>query len=275
MTTTWLETAIEAAEAAGAVLRRKFPLARAITHKGWRDIVTDADLAAQQTILEIVTRRFPDHTILSEEGRHEVDLAAAGPLWVIDPLDGTTNYARQFPLFSVAIAVAQGGELQVGVVYDPMRRETFYAARGQGAFARSGRGRPKRLQVSATETISAALIGVDWARDSALRVQTIQALTRIAPECRTVRAIGSAALALASLAAGRVDGYFHLSLQPWDVAAGALLVTESGGRLSTPTGEAWHLGIKGLIASNELLQAALVEGVGIKSQDTRSNTQTV
>jgi myo-inositol-1(or 4)-monophosphatase len=255
MTTTPLDAALEAATAAGGVLRRKFPHAREVKSKGWRDIVTDADFAAQQTIADILVPRFPDFALLSEEGRHDVDLGAPAPTWVIDPLDGTTNYARQFPSFGVSIALAQRGELQLGVIHDPLRRETFYAEKGKGAFARRENGRrpPRPLRVSALTDFAGALVGVDWARDPALRQRVAEALGRVAAACRTVRAVGSAALGLAYVAAGWLDGYYHLALQPWDVAAGALIVTEAGGRISTPDGSAWQLGLGQAVASNEVL----------------------
>lgn len=257
-----LQAALHAAEVAGGVLRRKFAHQREVKSKGWRDIVTDADVAAQTVILEPLTAQFPDHAILSEEARHDVDLTAPVPTWIIDPLDGTTNYSRQFPVFSVAIGLAYAGELQMGVVYDPLRREAFYAARGQGAFARTGRGRPRRLHVSTADEIGTAVIGLDWARDPAVRDQVVLGMARVAPACRTVRAIGSAALALASVAAGRLDGYFHLALQPWDVAAAAILVLEAGGQLSSPTGTPWKLGEGQLVASNGACHAGFLKTLG-------------
>ncbi|MGH2522724.1 MAG: inositol monophosphatase family protein [Anaerolineales bacterium] len=255
----FLETALEAAAGAGAVLRDKFPQTREIKSKGWRDIVTDADFAAQQAALEILTARFPDHGILTEEGRHDVSLTASErPIWVMDPLDGTTNYARQFPAFSVALALVHQGEIQVGVIHDPLRRETFFAEKGQGAFRQGEPGPPQPLRVSRLTDFGDALIGVDWARDPAARQQVLEALVRVAPQCRTLRSVGSAALNLAYLAAGWLDGYFHLSLQPWDVAAGALLVTEAGGMISAPDGGAWQLGNRRAVVSNGLLHEVLL-----------------
>ncbi len=265
MTTTPLEAALEAAAAAGDVLRRKFPHAREVKSKGWRDIVTDADFAAQQAIADILVPRFPDFALLSEEGRHDIDLSASAPTWVIDPLDGTTNYARQFPSFGVSIALAQRGEIQVGVIHDPLRRETFYAEKGGGAFVRreNGRRAPRPLRVSALTDFGDALVGVDWARDPALRQRTVEALGRVAAACRTVRAVGSAALGLAYVAAGWLDGYYHLALQPWDVAANALIVTEAGGRLSAPDGNAWRLGLEQAVASNAVLHAEFLRILGL------------
>ena len=257
-----LQAALDAATAAGVLLRREFTHTRTVTSKGWRDIVTDADFAAQRTIMDLIASRFPDHAILSEEGRHDIDLTAPVPTWVIDPLDGTTNYARQFPSFSVSIALVHRSEIQLGVIHDPLRRETFFAEKDQGAFVQD-EAEPRPLRVSEVTDLGEALIGLDWARDSALRQRVVEALGRVATECRTVRAVGSAALGLAYLAAGRFDGYYHLALQPWDVAAGALIVEEAGGQISIPAGSAWHLGLGQVVASNRRLHAALLRTLAL------------
>jgi myo-inositol-1(or 4)-monophosphatase len=259
-----LDTALHAATTAGRLLRRKFTAPREVRHKGWRDIVTDADLAAQAVIVRILTRQFPRHAILAEEGRHDADLRSRTPTWVIDPLDGTSNYARQFPIWCVSIALARAREVQVGVIYDPLAGVTYFAERGRGAFVRVGRGRAQRLHVSRLTDFGDAVVGVDWARDPAVRALVVSALGRVAAQCRTVRAIGSAALGLAHLAAGRLDGYYHLALQPWDVAAGALLVTEAGGRLSRPDGRAWRLGEPRVAASNRALHGEFLRALRIR-----------
>ncbi len=260
--TTPLQTALEAALAAGDLLRRTFTHTREVKSKGWRDIVTDADFAAQHAITDLIAARFPSHAILSEEERHDTDLTAPVPTWVIDPLDGTTNYARQFPSFGVSIALVHRRELQLGVIHDPLRRETFFAEKGQGAFLQNEDG-PRPLRVSAVADLGDALVSVDWARDPALRQRVVEALGRVSAECRTVRAVGSAALGLAYLAAGRLDGYYHLALQPWDVAAGALIVQEAGGQISAPDGSVWHLGLGQVVASNRLLHAALLRTLAL------------
>ncbi len=258
-----LETAIEAAIAAGDVLRDKWPQARVVTYKGRRDIVTDADLAAQAVISALIGERFPDHAVLAEEGRHDADLRGPRPLWIVDPLDGTTNYARRYPGFSVAIGVAQAGQMLVGVTHDPLRHETFYAERGQGAFVQPVGLAPRPLRVSATTELDQAVVGLDWARDPEVRARVMQALGRVGVAGRTVRALGSAALGLAYVAAGWQDAYFHLSVQPWDVAAGWLLITEAGGQVTQPGGGAWDLGAAGLAASNGALHAAFIEALGL------------
>jgi myo-inositol-1(or 4)-monophosphatase len=253
-----LGVAQSVARAAGDLLRRRWPRERAVSYKGLRDIVTDADLAAQTLILDRLRAEFPNHALLAEESQHDLDLAGPTPLWVIDPLDGTTNYSRRFPVFSVSVALAQSGELLVGAIYDPLRREMFYAQRGQGAWRLSGRQPAQPLRVSGTAELIEAVVGVDWARDPRLRAQTLAALTRIGSACRTVRSTGSAALALAYVAMGRTDAYYHLSLMPWDVAAGALIIQEAGGTLTTPAGAPWRLGEPAVLASNGLVHAELM-----------------
>ncbi len=258
----YLATALEAAAIAGDLLREKWPQDRQIHVKGPRDIVTDADFAAQNAIADLVRDRFPDHLFLGEESRHDVSLDGPTPVWIVDPLDGTTNYSRHLPSFGVAVAVASDGQVQVGVVHDPLSRELFYAERGGGAFVRAGPARAEALSVSSVADLGEAVVGADWAHEPALRDQALQGLLRIAPACRTVRALGSAALGLAYVAAGRLDGYYHLSLQPWDVAAASLLVTEAGGALTRPDGQPWHLGHDQVAASNGRLHAAFVETLG-------------
>ena len=258
-----LDTALEAAQAAGDVLRERLPHARTITYKGQRDIVTDADLEAQRVIAALIAARFPEHAVLAEEGVHDADLRAPGPLWIVDPLDGTSNYSRRLPSFSVTVAVAEAGQVVVGVTHDPLRQETFYAERGQGAFVRHGHDLPQPLHVSASTELDEALTGLDWARDPAVRARVLEALGRVGVACRSVRALGSSALGLAYVAAGRLDAYYHLALQPWDAAAGWLLVTEAGGQVSGPTGKAWGLDQHALAATNGLLHNRFIETLGL------------
>ena len=154
-----LTVALAAAHLAGGLLKRKFPQARQVRYKGPRDIVTDADEAAQSVIRELIRVSCPSHAFLGEEGAHAVDVDAPGPTWVVDPLDGTSNYARQFPFFCVSIALSVDGQPQVGVIYDPLRGETFQAVRGRGAFRQHGRTQQQRLQASPITDMGEALVG--------------------------------------------------------------------------------------------------------------------
>ncbi|MGQ0600465.1 MAG: inositol monophosphatase family protein, partial [Anaerolineales bacterium] len=219
-----LNVALAAAQRAGEVLRRALTRTRIVHSKGFRDMVTDADLAAQEVIVRELTAAFPGHRILTEEDPRAVDWADPTPTWVIDPLDGTSNFVRQIPLFGVSIGLVAAGEVKVGVIHDPLQGESFFAERGGGSFRRAGRGRAKRVQVSALDTLTDAAIGMGWPRDPALRRRVNDATARVGAACQTLRATGSAALGFAYVACGRFDGLYHLALQPWDVAAGALLV---------------------------------------------------
>ncbi len=256
-----LQTAVRAARAAGRVLRNKFDAAREIRSKGKRDIVTDADYAAERAAREVLLARFPDDRFLSEESDAreraalwaEAEALEAVALWVVDPLDGTTNYAHHHPTFSVSIGLYIGHNVQLGVVYDPVHDELFAAERGHGATV-SG----KRMAVSATRVIDDAVVGVDWARAQPIRKRMAQAVARIVPRVMSLRSCGSAALSLCYIAAGRLDAYFHLSLSPWDVAAGGLMVEEAGGKVTTPTGAPWSIHSQAYVASNGHLHPAML-----------------
>jgi myo-inositol-1(or 4)-monophosphatase len=246
-----LETAVEAARRAGALARREYPAERDVAFKGYRDIVTATDKEAERVILELIADRFPDHGLLSEEaGGRGLDDAY---LWVVDPIDGTTNFARRIPNFTISIGLLAQGEPLVGVVYDPMRDNLFSGARGRGVHLN---GAP--VHVSATGAISDAVVGLDWGHADAVRARGLAYLGLLAPRCRTLRALGSAALAQAYVAAGWLDAYYHLSLKPWDAAAGVLLVAEAGGRHTTLQGEPYHVDQPAALVSNGRLHPALL-----------------
>lgn len=228
-----LEFAQHVARAAGQVLRERFPAPREIHPKGWRDFYTDADTAAQQAVVDLIRSHDPHAAIQAEEDLEPPPGAAA--LWVIDPLDGTTNYARHFPVFSVSIAYVEQGLPQIGVVYDPLHERIFYAERNRGAWLNAD-----RLHAATTDDIASAIIAVDWGRGERQRAQALEWLTRAGRECRTARALGSAALGLSYLAAGWIDVYFHPLLAPWDGAAGQVLVEETSACLFNFAGERWH-----------------------------------
>jgi myo-inositol-1(or 4)-monophosphatase len=262
---TWLQTAEEAARQAGALLRELVSQPRQLSQKGFRDLVTDADIAAQQLITRLIRDRFPEHGFIGEED--DPALPVTGPvLWVIDPVDGTSNFSRQQPNFSVSIAAAVpaaavlAGELsssarlagtvvQAGVVYDPMRGELFSAAAGQGCSANG-----QKIRVSTVSDLAPAIVALDWGHSHKNRRTVLAALNRFAHEVHSIRAIGSAALALAWVAAGRLDGYVQYALGPWDAAAGSLLVREAGGIVTTLDGQPWTLADAGCLASNGLIQ---------------------
>jgi len=263
-----LQTAILAAREAGSILLDNLKKPRQTKVKGLRDIVTDADMRAQRAIIEIIQARFPNHDILSEEsdpgskgqpavkGGFDKLTPSTGSghrtgrpyTWIVDPLDGTTNYSRRLPCFCTSIALSHQGEVILGVVYDPLRDDLFQAERGKGADLNG-----ESLRVSQVESLADALVGLDWARAQAEREVVAPWVARMALQVRTLRTLGAAALGLCYVAAGWLDVYFHFSLKAWDAAAGALIVQEAGGVASDFTGHPWQISSRRCLASNGLL----------------------
>jgi myo-inositol-1(or 4)-monophosphatase len=247
-------TAHAAAWQAGKVIKERNSQPRKITLKGPRDLVTDTDTAAQLAAVSVITERFADHHILAEEdpqarpGADGVWRFPDGIVWMIDPLDGTSNYASRLPLISVSVGVVIDGQPAAGAIYDPLREEMFEAALGQGATLN---GRP--LDPITPVRLQDALINHDWARDPAERARVLATVGQLAPACRTIRALGSAALGLAYVAAGRVQLHFNFGLLPWDSAAGAVIVGEVGGELRAPDGSPWQVGGAALLAAHTAL----------------------
>ncbi len=234
LTTTWQNWRIVAEKAAveaGTLIRQMLTQPLHVQIKGYRDLVTDADIAAQKLITDQVRSYFPDHTFLAEEKNSE--LPSGGEVrWMIDPVDGTTNYSRGIPIFCVSIAVAVAEQVVVGVIYDPMREELFSALHGAGATCN---GQP--LHVSSTTILNEAIAALDWGRQQTIRQNSLNALTIFAHKVRSIRAVGSSALALAWVAAGRLDLYLNFNLSAWDIAAGMLLIHEAGGLTSGLDGQ--------------------------------------
>jgi myo-inositol-1(or 4)-monophosphatase len=263
-----LQTAILAAREAGSILLENLRKPRQTKVKGLRDIVTDADVMAQRAIIEIIQARFPNHDILSEESgpgsKDQTDVKGGFDkltpstgsghrtgrpyTWIVDPLDGTTNYSRRLPCFCTSIALSHQGKVILGVVYDPLRDYLFQAERGKGAYLNG-----ESLRVSQVESLADALVGFDWARVQDEREVIAQWVARMALQVRTLRTLGAAALGLCYVAAGWLDVYFHFSLKPWDAAAGALIVQEAGGSASDFTGHTWQTHSRHCLVSNGLL----------------------
>lgn len=262
-----LDLALAVARAAGQVLLRHFEGALEVSTKSSPlDLVTSADRAAEAAILDALRRACPDHSFLAEEsglsghGPSDSLLPAAGGLrWVIDPLDGTTNFAHGFPHFSVSIALCDADGPRVGVVHDPVRDETFAAARGRGATLQRGQAAPRALAVTHKSALQQALVATGFAYQRAtLAADNLAETVHMVPQIRDLRRAGSAALDLAYVAAGRLDGYWEFHLQPWDLAAGALLVQEAGGALTRIDGAPWRLGVADVVAAGPALHPSLV-----------------
>jgi myo-inositol-1(or 4)-monophosphatase len=238
-----LTAAIEAARAAARVALEAFRKPLAVRSKGFRDVVTEADFAAQDAAVARIRSQFPDAAILGEENLDPHRDAEV--LWVIDPIDGTTNFARGFPFFCVSIGIIQSGRPIAGVVYDPLRDHLFSAERGRGA-----RLNGASIRVSEIRELADAILALDWGQSPELRHRTLEYLVPIATECRTVRAVGAAARGLCYLAAGWIDLFYNLALKPWDGAAAQIIVEEAGGRVTTLSGEAWAYDRPSALASN-------------------------
>jgi myo-inositol-1(or 4)-monophosphatase len=245
--------AIRAARRAGELMIRQLNQLEAlkVTEKSKNEFVTQVDRAAEAAIIDIIRDHYPDHAILAEEsgaaGQHEYE-------WIIDPLDGTTNYVHGFPVFSVSIGVAYRGELEHGVVYDPLRQEIFSASRGQGAQL-DGR----RIRVSKRTTLQQSLVATGFPfRANLVHIDRyLDMLRAVMLETSGVRRPGSAALDLCYVAAGRVDAFWELGLAKWDIAAGALIIREAGGRISDFRGGDAYLESGNVVAGNPKVYAAL------------------
>lgn len=214
------------------------------------DPVTDSDREAERTIAELLTSERPDDGLLAEEGSRSE--AARGRVWVVDPLDGTVNYLYGFPAWAVSVALQVDGESLVGVVHDPLRGELFGAVRGEGAHLG---GEPLRVRVA--ERLETALVATGFAYERERRARQAEVAARVLPKVRDLRRAGAAALDLAWVAAGRLDGYYERGLQPWDWAAGRLLVEEAGGTVAELRGEP-----RGLVAAGPALLPELAELAG-------------
>jgi myo-inositol-1(or 4)-monophosphatase len=243
----FLDTAVEAARIAGRFQRYRFTSLLDVALKGDKDLVTEIDRESERLIVGHLLGSFPDHSIIAEEG--EYSPGTADFRWIIDPLDGTTNYAHGFPWFCVSIGLEAAGELVAGVIYNPMHEELFTATRGGGAFLNG-----HRLQVSSRGPLQNTLLGTgfpyDCASDPANNFDNFIAFQKAA---RGIRRAGAAALDLAYVAAGRLDGFWELKLKPWDVAAGVLLVREAGGTVTTFDGTAYDVFNHRIVASNGLI----------------------
>jgi myo-inositol-1(or 4)-monophosphatase len=248
-----LNIAVQAARAAGEIIRAGWGKPHAVTLKGVTNPVTEIDHAAEELILKTLRAATPDFGFLSEESPESHGAGRAR--WVIDPLDGTVNYAHHFPYFAVSIALEREGRSELGVVYDPILDQLFVAERGGGAWLDG-----KKIQVGVRETLAGSLIAAGFPYDVWESGRNLEEMARLTRRVQTVRINGSAALDMAYVACGRLDAYWDSGLYAWDVAAGRLLVEEAGGQVTLQGGNPSVLESQMLIASNRQLHP-LIKGV--------------
>ncbi len=244
-----LDFAINMARDAGRILAERFGRALTVSNKGDIDLVTEADLAAERFIIERIQTHYPRHQILAEESGASTEQHSEYK-WIIDPLDGTTNYAHGYPCFCVSIALEHTASrrIVVGVIYDPTRDELFAAERGQGATLNG-----RRIRVTETFDLNCALLCTGFPYDVRERGDFARHFTNFINHAQAVRRDGSAALDLAYVACGRFDGFWEEGLRPWDVAAGVLLVEEAGGRVSGYDGARFDVYTPPILVSNGLI----------------------
>lgn len=245
------EIALQAARAGGQVLMSKLGMSLIIDHKGEVDLVTDADRAAEKAIVDVLRGTFPRHEILAEEADYG-DLHSSYR-WIIDPLDGTTNFAHGFPWFAISIALAFNGDVVLGVVFQPYNDELFVAEKGKGATLNG-----TQIHVSRVAALDQALLATGFPYDRKQSpVNNLDHFSHFQQAAQACRRAGAASLDLANTAAGRLDGYWEMKLKPWDMAAGKLLVEEAGGRVSDFDGGPLDLYGQECLASNGLLHQSM------------------
>jgi len=253
-----LNFAIETARDAGQILLEKFGRKIDILKKGDIDLVTEADLASEALIIERIKCYYPKHTILAEESGEAVTIGGdKNWKWIIDPLDGTTNYAHGYPCFCVTIALENQGEIMLGVTYDPTRNEVFTAEKGRGATLNN-----KPIRVSGETNLGDSLIGTGFPYDFKQHVDFGRHLTDFLLKSRGIRRDGSAALNMAYVACGRFDGFWEEGLHAWDVAAGKLLIEEAGGQVTYYDGSPFSIYAPPICASNGSIHHQMLDVLG-------------
>jgi len=249
-----LNFAIETAREAGQILLEKFGRKIEISKKGDINLVTEADIASEKHIIEKINTHYPKHSILAEESGDAVVIGNSKWKWVIDPLDGTTNFAHGYPCFCVTLALEHEGEIVVGVTYDPTRNELFASEKGSGATLNN-----KPIRVSETRQLKDALLVTGFPYDARGRENFARHFTGFTRKARGIRRDGSAAIDMAYVACGRFDGFWEEGLHAWDVAAGVLFIEESGGRVSYYDDSPFSIYRPPICASNNLIHAEMLE----------------
>jgi len=249
-----IKVAKDAAVQAGTVLLERYEKPHRVKHKGAIDLVTEADLASEETILSLLERNLSGIKVLSEESFSAYTKEPDEPVWIIDPLDGTTNFAHNFPWFSVSIAFHENGRSRAGIIYNPIQNELFCTSLNGGAWLNN---RP--IRVSKVDRLAKGLVATGFPYDIQKRPDSIVAILKeVLVRSQGIRRPGAATLDLAYLACGRLDGFWEVGLKPWDTAAGSLLVEEAGGTMSNFAGTIFSSFVPELLASNGLLHNELV-----------------
>jgi len=253
----FIEFAVQTAREAGKLLKCRLNTPHTIDYKGVINLVTEADRMSEALILERLQQRFPDHSILTEES--PASDKNSEYRWIIDPLDGTTNYAHGYPVFCVSIALEQDKRVIAGVVYNPMLDELFLAEEGQGTWLNG-----QRIRVSEISDLSQSLIATGFPYDiRESEINNLDHFNSMAKQVQAIRRAGSAALDMAYVAAGRFDGFWELKLMPWDTAAASLLIREAGGIVSDLYGNDFSLSAPHVLASSGKIQQQLIQALQI------------
>jgi myo-inositol-1(or 4)-monophosphatase len=248
-----LSVAWDAANAAGTLLRETWQQPKIIDYKGAIDLVTSVDRECERRIVEVLQKNFPGHAVLAEEATDLLGTQSSHR-WIIDPLDGTTNFAHSYPQFCVSIALERDGEVIMGLVYDPLRRECFRAVKDQGATLNDG-----SLRISTVKELDKALLATGFPYDQREKADFYLGFFKaFMTRSQGIRRNGSAALDLCYVACGRVDGFWELKLRPWDTAAGALMVAEAGGRVTDLSGNKFSIWGEETLASNGAIHDEMI-----------------
>ncbi len=253
-----LQAAGRAALTAGLILKELYGRPHTITMKGEINLVTEADIAAETAIVASLQEDAPDIAIMAEESAGDNPEQPDGRVWIIDPLDGTTNFAHGFPIFAVSIALMENGAIKLGVIYCPLQDELFCCWRGGGSWLNS-----TKIQVTETDFLVQSLVATGFPYDIHAKLDQVMAQMRtILPKVRDIRRAGAAAVDLAYVACGRLDGFWEMDLKPWDTAAGWLLVEEAGGKVTDFAGKTYSPFYPEILAGNAMLHPLLREQLG-------------
>ncbi|MCX5679872.1 MAG: inositol monophosphatase family protein [Candidatus Omnitrophica bacterium] len=248
----YTKVAIRAAYASGLLIKRSVGKISNVSYKGRDNIVTNVDRSSEELIIKMILRAFPDHSILSEESS-PID-SGSRYRWVIDPIDGTTNFAHAFPFFCVSIALEESGKIILGVVYDPMRDEIFIAGQGRGATLNG-----KKIKVSRVDKLSNGFLATGFSYGITRKDRNIMHFSKLLVKTQAIRRAGSAALDLCYVACGRFDGFWEMNLHPWDSAAASLIVREAKGVVTKFDGKSYSHYDKNILATNGRIHSQMVK----------------